>query len=269
MFLIANERGLRTAALSCLWSTVSPSARCLSVCLSASWGSVPVKAEPCSHTAWAGHPTLNYLNARICINAHKHTHTDTHMPRPTQVHSLGRAIGWGGCESAPLLALHSMSSSQKVVFLLFSILLFIDLNLALHLLSFRHSEVYTVSPAREYMQILPKPGARWCKVRKCQLFLSVKCDRTTVLINREADTQQINESMNGFWLICNYWFFRLLNRRSLPLPLYFCLSSLTVAGCVLNATVSIIFSCTKNTLQVVLTLMFPLRNILRGIAFLT
>lgn len=106
------------------------------------------------------------------------------------------------------------------------------------------SEVYTISPAREYMQILPKLGARWCKVRKCQLFLSVKCDRTTVLINREADTQQITESMNGFWLICNYWFFRLLNRCSLPLPLYFYLSRLTVAGCVLNATVSIIFSCT-------------------------
>lgn len=55
--------------------SVSPSARCLSVCLSSSWGSVPVKAKPCSHTAWAGHPTLNYLTARICINAHARTHT--------------------------------------------------------------------------------------------------------------------------------------------------------------------------------------------------
>lgn len=61
--------GLRTSALSCLSSTRL--SICLSVCPGPR-GSVPVKAEPCSYTAWAPQPTQHHLTAH---NLHNRTHT--------------------------------------------------------------------------------------------------------------------------------------------------------------------------------------------------
>lgn len=153
---------------------------CLSICLSICprpRGSVPVKAEQCSHTAWAQRPTRNYLTARICItHARTHTHTDAEMHR-----YINQAVSIG-LDSLPA-CLSSVSLSQKLVF-----------HFVLHrsqspppppfdiLLSSYHF------PGKGIHADITEASVRYCEVHKCQLVLSVKCDQTTVHIKRVADT---------------------------------------------------------------------------------
>lgn len=156
---------------------------CPSIC-PRPWGSVPVKAERCSHTAWARRPTQNYLTARICINAHKHTEAHRYI---YQAVSMGRV-----CLSLPA-CLSSVSSSQKLVF-----------HFVLHRFQSRppppplfHILLGSYHfPGKGIHADITEASARHCEVHKCQLVPSVKCDQTTVHIKRVADTygRLMNES---------------------------------------------------------------------------
>lgn len=69
MLLVGNwgVNGLRDLCTKLL--TLDRLSTCMTVCPRPR-GSVPVKAERCSHTAWAQQPTQNYLTAHIGINTH-------------------------------------------------------------------------------------------------------------------------------------------------------------------------------------------------------
>ncbi len=143
-----------------------------------------------------------------------HTHTDADAHR-----YISHAVSIGWERLSPPACLSSVSSSKKLIF-----------HLVLH--RFQSPPPPRPPPAAFHILLssyrfpvwgihadITKAGACYCDVPKCQLVLSVKCDWTTVYIKREADTKQINESMNGIWLIHNYWSFCRLLRSSVPLSL--------------------------------------------------
>lgn len=119
---------------------------CLSICPSicpCPWGSVPVKAERCSHTAWAqqAHAELSHrLHLHKC-STQKHRHRYT-----SQAESIG-------CQCLRLPARLSVIS----VIVSETSFLFCSPSISIPGFSSASYSVLTISLGGEYMQLLPKP----------------------------------------------------------------------------------------------------------------